>query len=326
MEEKLAAHRAALERLAKAGEPDLGEKDPVLCRRYAPDRLEGKAIYESYTDEMLLELLREKARELGRSPAQREIFWVYRAYLRARFRNWPTALRMAGLSTSAGQGGQTLEQAARQQTEQEKLLEQVREAAAALGRMPHPKDLPEAAQGLKKRYKTWSEVLDAAGAREAAIRSLHLIEDLEPEYRRMLGDLRRQAEELGRAPLIREVEPEVRTALAGRCGSWRNALYQIGLEPVQRIAPFSNTGLTGRKEKSAHHRQTLHDCYYRVLRLDDQTRRELELVRETAELLGRVPDRRDVPPEIRRHLQQVCGSWANALFQIGIRQKGDHRR
>ncbi len=58
---------------------------------------EGRALYESFTDEELLDMLRSETAKLGRFPSQHEIFCVYRMYIRKRFRNWPTALRRAGL-------------------------------------------------------------------------------------------------------------------------------------------------------------------------------------------------------------------------------------
>ncbi len=57
----------------------------------------GAALYASFTDEELLGMLRTAAAELGHVPSQKEIFCVYRAYIRRRFRNWPGALRAAGL-------------------------------------------------------------------------------------------------------------------------------------------------------------------------------------------------------------------------------------
>lgn len=58
---------------------------------------EGRRLYDSFTDEVLLDILRQAAAELERAPSQKEIFCVYRSYIRRRFTNWPTALRAAGL-------------------------------------------------------------------------------------------------------------------------------------------------------------------------------------------------------------------------------------
>lgn len=69
--------------------------DPLLWSQYTGKA--GRRLYDSFTDEELLDILRLAADELGHVPSQREIFCVYRAYIRHRFTNWPTALRAAGL-------------------------------------------------------------------------------------------------------------------------------------------------------------------------------------------------------------------------------------
>jgi len=82
---------------AKDGEDGLRREwiDPALWSQYT-----GKAansLYRSFTDEELLNMLRTAAAELGRRPTQREIFCVYRIYIRRRFKNWPQAMLAAGL-------------------------------------------------------------------------------------------------------------------------------------------------------------------------------------------------------------------------------------
>lgn len=57
----------------------------------------GEMLYHSFSDEDLLDILRREAAELGRIPAQHEVFCVYRDYIRRRFGNWIQALRAAGL-------------------------------------------------------------------------------------------------------------------------------------------------------------------------------------------------------------------------------------
>ena len=61
----------------------------------------GRALYASFSDEELLEVLRSSAERLGRNPTQKEVFCVYRRFLRDRFGNWPRALAAAGLRPPA---------------------------------------------------------------------------------------------------------------------------------------------------------------------------------------------------------------------------------
>lgn len=148
--------------------------------------------------------------------------------------------------------------------------------------------------------------------------TVHPIGDLEPEYRAMLEKLLEQARALGRAPLRSEVEEALRKKLIARCGSWRNTLYQIGLEPVAHITPFSGTVLSNTNKGTKRHRTVLHECYYKVLNLDERAKRELEEVRRLAEKLGRPPKRKEAPEALRKDLQKWCGSWSNTLFQLGL--------
>jgi hypothetical protein len=69
--------------------------DPRLWSQYMGEV--GRILYASFSDEELLDILRLAADELGHLPSQKEIFCVYRSYIRRRFNNWPMALRAAGL-------------------------------------------------------------------------------------------------------------------------------------------------------------------------------------------------------------------------------------
>lgn len=86
----------------------LSAEDEALCVCCSMDSPEGAELCAAFTDEELLELLRVTARRLDHSPAQGEVHWLLRQYLRSRFRNWPGTLRAAGLSRAAGRGGAVL--------------------------------------------------------------------------------------------------------------------------------------------------------------------------------------------------------------------------
>ena len=299
----------------------LSPEDEALCVCCSMDSPEGAELCAAFTDDELLELLRVTARRLDHSPAQGEVHWLLRQYLRSRFRNWPGTLRAAGLSRAAGRGGLSCEEAARKEQEVMQMLSRVREAAERLGRIPHPSELPEVCRTLHKRYQTWGQVLAAAGVEQAVADSLWKADDLKEEDRQRLGQLRAIAQKLNRAPLRSEIAEELRTPLIRRFGSWRNVLYQVDLEPVQRISPFVNAPLRREETRSrAAHRGDLYDCHYRLLRLEPETAADLELVRNLAEELGHTPHRREVPAEVRRRLQEACGTWSNALFQLGLQE------
>lgn len=313
--------KVLLYRLAEVGSTEEPE-DAQLRRRYSPMSKEGRPLYEHFTDGELLNLLRSRAEILGHAPAQKEMFWVFRAYIKQRFGKWPYALKAAGLSKAAGRGGLSLEEARRQKERVEAAVLEVRAAADALGRVPHPSDLPETHKILKKQFHSWREVLNAAGVDPATL--VKKIPEPDETVRLQLSDLRALAETLRRAPLRKEVPPALYAALVKRCGSWRNSLYQIDLTPVVQLASFSSSKLAP-WEKPAHssHITALEHCCYKLLWLEPDEEKMLELIRKRADELGRAPEREEVPEEARGLLIGSCGSWRNVLFQLDL-QPSEH--
>lgn len=267
----------------------------------------------------MLHVITDIAKEIGHSPSQKEAFWVWREYIKLRFKKWPYALAAAGLPKNAGMGGMTLEQAQESKRIHEQIIFMIREKAKALGRIPHPKDLPDVCMELGKGMGKWQDAIEEADLnQEFFIKySLYKINDLEEEYHQYLQDIYHDANRLGRVPQRNEIDSVVRVKLVNRCGSWRNALYQIGLEPVTRIKPFSSTYVDYRRNKIKHyHQNSLFDCYYKVLNLDNKSINDLVYLKKIAKKLGHLPQKNEVPNEIRLRLQKRCGSWANTLNQI----------
>ena len=237
-------------------------------------------------------------------------------------------MKAAGLTASAGKGGRTLEQIEDDQRHLENLLAEVRAKALELGKIPHPKDMPAVCGEIKKYYSDWGEVIQAADIDPSTLNEevVYRIEDLEPEYHTMLENVKSFAYELGRSPIHDEIDMDVKRALIRRCGSWRNALYQIGLEPVVRIRPFHGIYIDYRKEKNRDgHSNSLYNCYYKVLNLSAQNEADLKAVEAIYQQTKAIPTKKDVPKELRLRLQDACGSWANVLYQIGINPREYHK-
>ena len=57
----------------------------------------GRCLYESFSEEELKGILIEFHSANNRNPTQKDIFIIYKQYIRARFGNWPWALQAAGL-------------------------------------------------------------------------------------------------------------------------------------------------------------------------------------------------------------------------------------
>ena len=287
----------------------MGNRDSAVWQHYALGSKDGKKLYESFSDNELLQFLRDTARELNHTPSQKEVFWVMHEYIKHRFGKWPYALRLAGLSTAAGKGGVSMEAQDAAEARRNALLKQVREKAVQVCR------------DLKKHYKLWSEVLKAAGVTAQLLneKCVYKIEDLEPEYLAMLEAVKSRAYELGRSPAHGEVDPAMKKALTARCGSWRNALFQIGLLPVTAKNPFQNIYIDYRKaENRQEHTQGGQGCLYKVLNLRDEDRALFEMLRALYRKKERPPLPRELPKDARNRLHEVCGSWVNALYQIGI--------
>lgn len=297
-----------------------GVKNSQLFNRYATSSPIGQAVYRSFSDGELFELLRESAKRLGHSPAQKEIFWIYRSYIRKRFEKWPYALQKAGLSRSAGKSGTTVEVMMAKQKDYSFWLEKVKDSALELERPPHPIEMPEACEIFKEYFKTWADVLHAAGVDPNWLHKevVYPIPDLEGEYQVLLKELKKTAMELGRSPLKIEIDSVIRTKLRERCGSWRNVLFQIGLEPVTKISPFSSSFLQEMDRiKSRSHKEILQDSLYKVLNLDEKGIKYLAYLKKKTEKLGRSPIKEELPEELVRSLLTSCGTWANTLHQIG---------
>lgn len=323
-EEKINALKQSLLQTANQyGNKDYkkGDKASTIWASFSMGSQTGNQVYRSFSDEELLQYLRDEAKNLDHSPAQKEIFWVLREYIKARFKKWPYALKEAGLSSSAGAGGKTMEKVEEEKEQIDELLAKVREKAMELKKMPHPKDLPEVCDEIKKYIPDWGQVIQEANINLEELRhkAVYQIDDLEENYLIMLREIKQQAVEMNRPPLHDEVEDSAKKALIQRCGSWRNVLHQIGMEPVQRVRPFAGIYIDYRKEeRRKNHTNTLCNSRYKLLNIDEQTAHDLNLLQAYNELHGRAPEKRDVPKELRQRLLEMCGSWPNALYQIGL--------
>lgn len=293
-----------------------------IYQKYSLETEEGRAFYEQIEDEALLQILREKAEEFGRSPSQKEIFWVWRDYIKERFQKWPYALQAAGLSKAAGKGGKALAKVRREQEEYQMLLSKIRDKAKELCRIPHPQEMPELNTQVAKYARNWGQVILEAGIDEDFFQkyAVYKVEKLDETDRQDLTVVKELAEQLHRAPFKQELPQETKKRLIEKFGSYRNALYQIGLKPSKQRNSFSGVEL-GKDfpEHIKRHQRDCRHCYYKVLNIDSQTEKDLDILYEIWNETGSLPDRKKVEPELRKRLQQSCGSWANALYQLSDR-------
>ena len=131
----------------------------------------GRAVYASYSDEELLDILRDTAQRIGRAPTQNEVFSLYRIYLKARFGTWPGArfgtwpgaLRAAGMRRLPTPD-LTMPDWAQVLAEEPEIcsaLEAVARHRCRLGYPPRKRDVPQA-KLLCERFRAWENVIAAA--------------------------------------------------------------------------------------------------------------------------------------------------------------------
>lgn len=311
----------AAEEAAAAGDPEWNNiPDSEFAKTFSTGEAVGKAVYKSYGDEELLQMLRRYAHQLGHAPAQKEVYWIFRNYLRLRFQKWPYALKKAGLSTQAGRGGMSIQQMAERKQRYDELMALIKNKAKELGRPPHMGELEQIRDELRLWFTTWDQVLKAAGVdldwQKKEI--LYKLKQPDEETLQMLNELKALAVRLGRVPLRSEIPADMRKRLGRKCGTWRNTLYQINLEPVTKLSPFSNTYLAENREQQKKHQDILQNSLYKLVEPDLLTIEMLEKLRATANQLGRAPIKLELDPELYAMLKAKCGTFRNVLYQVGL--------
>lgn len=306
---------------AKEGKDD---KNSQVYKNFSLHTNVGKLVYKSFSNEELIALLKIVADEIGHSPSQGEVLWVLRDYLKLRFKKWPYALNEAGLARSAGSGGMTFEQKEKGDEVREEALKELRKVTLDAGRIPHPRHVPDLAKKLKKFYYTWGDALVAAGIAPEDLSgdTVYKIDDMEPEYQVLLKKVKEEALRLGRAPMHNEIEEEIKLPLLQKCGTWRNVLYQIGIEPIMRIKPFGMYYLGPRRENNrVHHSENLRNCYFKLLNPSEEVQADLNSLKAMIDESGHIPEKEELDPEMRKRLITACSSWTNTLYQLGIMQE-----
>ncbi len=278
----------------------------------------GKTIYESFSDRELLNILIAKAKHIDHSPSQKEVSKVFREYIKARFKKWPYALSKAGLSKSGGSGGLSFDEIKRLNEEKKELLDIIRKETFERGYIPHPHQLAHIDKDLKKHFKYWGELVDELDIDfkfEKVDRS-----EISDEVNRVLEEIKDLAyNKLGRAPLKTEIDRNKRELLREQFGSWRNILFQIDLEPVEKRRKFSDTYLDHRKRQElGKHDRDIKECRFRVLNFDDREKEYLKEINDIIQKLDRKVEKKDIPVDMYKTLIKKCESFHNMIYQVEL--------
>ncbi|MFV0516662.1 MAG: homing endonuclease associated repeat-containing protein [Aminipila sp.] len=323
---EIVKYKENLQQLAKEA-TDLGqleynkesEEHKELMSIYKIKSQTGKFIYEAFSDEELCDYIRKRATELTHVPAQKEIYWIYRMYIKHRFVNWPKALRVSVLSSKAGQDGHSITVI----QEREKLcnnrLMEIRKKADELHRPPHMAEMKYCIEDLKYKYETWAEVLKAAGINQQWKNKhmLFVVENFTEEEEKLIEVIKEKVIELGRAPLRKEIEEEVREKLKVKCKTWRNTLYQIGIEPIEKQNTFDTTYLNSKKNKEKRHNEILNGGLFKIVKPNSLEKEYLRKLKNIIKELGRAPLKEELDKNLYEKLMHVCGSYRNILYQVG---------
>lgn len=290
-----------------------------LMNKYKIKSIIGKAIYESFSDEELCGYIRKRAKELNHVPTQKEVYWIYHMYIKHRFGNWPKALKTSVCSTKAGSGGHDYKTIEEREKHCDEMLKKIKEKADELNRPPHLAEMKDCIEGLKYKFDTWSQVLEAAGVNKQwkNTHMLFIVENLSDEEASILEGIKDKALELGRPPLRREIDKDLREKLKIKCTTWRNILYQIGMEPIEKPKSFTETYLDVSKNKGKHHNEILSNGLYKVFQLSKNEKKYIEQLEKIIKKLERAPIKEEIPEDVYNGLMKVCGSYKNMLYQVG---------
>ncbi|OCB97900.1 hypothetical protein SRCM101294_00818 [Bacillus amyloliquefaciens] len=162
---------------------------------------------KKYTDEDLIEILQQKAKELGRLPKAREVKqWLT---IRKHFGSFNKGLEAAGLVLNTAKN--------RTYTESD-LIEILQQKAKELGRTPKAREVKQWAT-IRKYFGSFNKGLEAAGLTPGKLRNY--------TKEGLIEILQQKAEELGRTPKRHEVKQTL--TIINMFGSFNKGLEAAGL-------------------------------------------------------------------------------------------------
>lgn len=164
-----------------------------------------------YTDDELIEILKQKAIELGRPPKYTEV--KQKKAIANHFGSFTKGLQAAGLTPQSKQDKYT----------NDELIEIIKKRAQELGRPPKQREIKEAFT-IKKRFGSFTKGLKAAGFELEHLSSPYTTEQL-------IEIIQKKAKKLGRAPKSEELKE--RSSIMRHFGSYNKALEAAGLIPNQ---------------------------------------------------------------------------------------------
>ena len=238
--------------------------------------------YKFISDERLIELVHDRAAELGRTPKKNE--FVQGPTAARRYGSWSAFLLAANLEPAKVK--KSRDKMPKKQFSDERLIELVHARAAELGRTPKRYEFVQGATAAN-RYGGWSAFLLAANLEPVKMGTNgHTVSGKRFSDERLIELVQARAAELGRTP--KRYEFAQGATVTKRYGSWQSFLASAGLEMEERK----------KSERALGNKQLI------------------ELVQAQAAELGRPPQKYEFTQN-----KQACdrfGGWQNFLFRAGL--------
>ena len=230
------------------------------------------------SNEQLIEIIHEKAKELGRTPYEGE--FEYKSLVVGRFGTWGNFLSAAKLEPSKPRWR-------RIEVTNEELIKLVQEKAAELGRSPKAAEF-HYGHLAKSRFGGWKNFLKNAGLTPETTRAYkNAITNEE-----LIQLVQQQAQKLGRTPA--RTEFEYGNLAKKRFGKWTTFQKSAGLEPIKPGKPGHPIG--------------------DVRKITNE--QLMEWVREAADELGRTPLMREF--KYHGLVAKRFDGWKNFLQLAGL--------
>lgn len=235
------------------------------------------------SNEELIALIQQEAKELGRTPLKKE--FRYGKLVRYRFGSWKAFVERAGLELVR----RNPEKRIRKQQHaimEKRLIELVRQQTYQLGRVPEMAEFEER-ELVIENYDSWENFLQKTGLDLNSPGSVW--EKL--SKKELIALVQNRASELGRTPYMREFEFIV-LALR-KFGSWGNFLKYANLEKAphpQTLRAMDNSGITNEQL--------------------------IQWVRKTANKLGHVPTKKEF--DYSDLAKRRFGKWSTFVREAGM--------
>ncbi|HCL4455185.1 TPA: hypothetical protein N2D10_003212 [Clostridium botulinum] len=300
-----------------------------------------------YSEEELLEQVRDKAKELGRIPKTSEV----KSYITIikRFGSWNNALKKAGYTNK-----EIYESKKRYVYTNEDLLNIIKCKEKEIGRIPHSKEIKQR-NIISKRFGSWNNALKLAGYKDTQI----LKKNKEFTREELLELIRCKYNELGRIPKMTEFE--LQYEVYKNFDSWKDALKLVGIEMKsdkkqiksnEKKKKYSDEDLLQKIKNKYNELGEIPKSYqvenYTIIirrfngwdnalkkaGFDDKelkkynktyTKKDLlNMIKEKTKELGRIPSMTEFSHKHR--IVKNFGTWENALIEAGFSKEEIHNR